>query len=244
MKKTSYDRPPITEAVIGVNFSMPIGSKDIEKANGKFLKNYPQHQVIQNLNLKVEVAADGQTNTNGTEVERGHRRSNADSNELLVMWSSTLLVSQLAPYLGWDVFFARFSRDWNVWKRAVGFREVSRIGVRFINRIDIPIKDGSVKHEEYLNVYPKLPSIIESVDAYAVQALVPLADIQCTLTLNSGVIPAPVLGHSSFLLDLDIAKSVNPPQNDNDIFDLLNLIRKKKNDVFESCISDDARGLF
>ena len=244
MNLTPYDRPPITEAVIAVNFEMPLETKDIKKANVKFHRHYPQHQDVQNINLKVAVNAEGQGNTDGTEIEKGHRRFNADMNELLVMWHSSFIVSQLAPYPGWDVFFSRFTRDWKIWKRAVGFRDINRIGVRFINRIDIPTINDAVQHEAYLEVYPKLPSVLEKVNAYAVQAVVPLDDIECNLTLNSASIPSPILEHGSFLLDFDIARTTSLPQKDQDIFDLLNQIRIKKNEVFESCVTDTARRLF
>lgn len=243
VKKTSYARPPITEAVIGVNVATPLESKALDKANGRFLKHYPQHQSVQNVSFKVALNAEGQANADGT-VEKGYKRFNADVNELLVLWHSAFIVSQLAPYPGWDIFFARFVRDWKIWKRAVGFQSISRIGVRFINRIDIPIFDNTVKHETYLNIYPKLPDTLENIGPYAVQAVVPLNDIQCNLTLNSASVPSPILEHGSFLLDLDIAKDTGLPQKDNDIFDLLNKIREKKNEVFESCVSDNARELF
>lgn len=244
MKNTSYDHPPITEAIIGINFAAPLELAEVEKLNGKFLKLYPQHQSVQNVNVKLELNEDGHANADRTEVDRGHRRTNADINELVVLWRAAFTVSQLAPYPGWEVFFARFVRDWKIWKRTAGFRSVSRIGVRFINRIDIPIKDDMVKHEAYLNVYPKLPDVFEQIGPYAVQAQIPLEDIHCVLTLNSASVPAPILGHGSYLIDLDIAKNTDPPQNDKDIFALLNQIRTKKNEIFEACISNDARALF
>ena len=78
---------------------------------------------------------------------------------------------------------------------------------------------------------------------YAVQAQLHIADIGCDLTLNSSVVPSPLLGHRSFVIDQDIGKD-NPPQNDDGIYNLLNQIRVTKNRVFEACITDRARELF
>jgi uncharacterized protein (TIGR04255 family) len=82
------------------------------------------------------------------------------------------------------------------------------------------------------------------LDAYAVQAVLPLADIGCKLTLNSAAVPSPILDHSSFLFDQDIAREIDPPQSDEAIYDLLNEIRVQKNKFFEACITDRARALF
>jgi len=152
--------------------------------------------------------------------------------------------SQLAPYPGWDLFFERFHRDWVVWKRTHGYRKITRIGVRYINRIDIPITESIVRHEEYLNVYPHTPSQFQALTAYnvAMQTLFP--EIGCVLTLNSSSAPSLLLGHGAFIVDQDIAKESDPPQSDDGIYALLNQIRDKKNEVFEACITPRARELF
>ena len=247
MTPTSYKHAPITEAVIGINFATSMNSADVDRVSDKFSSHYPQHQRVENVNIAVQLPA-GQKDTPTTEIDRdpGHRRSSSDMTELLVLWRSAFVVSQLAPYPGWDVFFQRFVRDWKVWKRVMGFQTIGRLGVRYINRIDIPVSGPVVEHETFLNVYPKLPDIdiLGPVEAYAVQAVLPIVGIGCKLTLNSAVVPAPILGHASFVIDQDIAKEVDPPQSDDAIYELLNEIRARKNNVFEACISNRARELF
>ncbi|MHB1620439.1 MAG: TIGR04255 family protein [Sulfuricella sp.] len=240
-----YKHPPITEAVIGINFSSPIKQADVNLVNNKFHSHYPNNQAMSNFNVAVELS-NIQINkpTTNCKKEEGHRRSTADMTQLLVLWPSSFALSQLAPYQGWDHFFERFVRDWALWKRTIGFQTISRIGVRYINRIDIPVKGSITKYEEFLNVYPKLPESLDPIIAYAVQVASELKDIDCLLKINSAAVPSPLLGFASFVIDLDISKEVNPPQSDNDIFDLLNKIRVQKNGVFEACISNRARDLF
>ncbi len=247
MTQSPYKSAPITEAVIEIKFANPLSEDLFASVSRKFNKHYLKHQNVQNLSVAVQIPTN-QTETPKTAIDKelGHRLSSEDMTELIVLWPSTFMVSQLAPYPGWDVFFQRFVRDWAIWKRNVNFREVSRIGVRYINRIDIPkSKDGKpLEYEAYLNVYPKVPDILGPVNAYAVQAGFPIEDIRCQLTLNSAVVAAPILDHVSFVMDQDIAREIDPPQSDEAIFALLNAIRIKKNVVFESCISDLARSLF
>jgi uncharacterized protein (TIGR04255 family) len=181
-----------------------------------------------------------------TQVDQadGHRLSSKDQAEMLLLWPLTLVVSQLAPYPGWEFFFGRFERDWRIWKRVAGYRKITRIGVRFVNRIDIPQADRVIEEDNYLKVYAKLPDTFGPVTGYGVQAQFPPDEEGCRLTLNSGLVPSPLMGHGSILLDLDIAIEVNPPQNDGEIYVLLDKIRAKKNTAFEACITDHARELF
>lgn len=245
VKAIPYTHPPITEAVIEVKFAAPLDSKVFEKLNTKFNKNYPDDKVIHSVRFDLTVKAGyPRPQSSTSDARKGHRRSSADMTQLLVLWPDSFIISQLAPYSGWEAFFDRFTRDWKALKVSRGYREINRIGVRFINRIDIPLENGLVQHEEYLNIYPKLPDSIEAIDSYAVQTLSTLKDINCMLTINSASVPSPLLGHVSFMLDIDIAKAADLPQNDKEIFRLLNKIREKKNRIFEDCVSDRARERF
>lgn len=240
-----YNAPPIIEAVIGISFASPIDQKKIDTVNTRFKINYPNYQLVSNYGVAVNIPTDNVNQlTTNINKKNGYRHSSLDMTELLVLWESSFSLSQLAPYKGWEHFFSRFVSDWNIWKKTVGFQEIQRIGVRFINRIDIPVKNSLVLHEEFLNVYPNLPKILDPIDAYAVQASMNFPDIDCVLKINSAAVPSPILDHVAFVIDIDISKEVNPPQNDKEIFDLLNVIRIKKNEVFESCVSDRARELF
>jgi uncharacterized protein (TIGR04255 family) len=135
-----------------------------------------------------------------------------------------------------------------LWKRAVGYRKVARIGVRFINRIDVPAASANSAAAEneadYLNVIPQLPTSLRPMTSYAVQAQVSLQDIGCELIINSGAVPSPLIGYKSYLLDFDIHNERGVPQNDDGIYELLNRIRVKKNQVFEDCVTDRAKETF
>lgn len=239
-----YKRPPITEAVIGITFAESLDPAKLGKVDKKFTKIYPQHIEVQNFDVKILLDEAGRANADDTTVAKGHRRSSVDADELLVLWPSAFVVSQLAPYPGWEAFIVRFERDWKIWRRVAGYREIRRIGLRFINRIDIPIVDDKVEHEKYLNIYARLPDLIGSVNGYSTQIATEIEDIKCLLKVNTGTVHTPLLEHSSFLLDIDIGRMTDVPQRDEEILALLSEIRVKKNEVFESCITKRARRLF
>jgi len=240
-----YSKPPITEAVIGINFENEISLKDIISVSKKYSKHYTNSQAVKNINVEISKVGDSEKKpvTNVHEI-LGHRLSSDNMTQLLVIWPATFTISQLAPYSGWDDFFGRFVRDWKIWKRKFKHKKISRVGVRYINRIDIPTSDSIVQHEDFLNIYPRVPESIATLDAYSVNIVTRLDHISCHLKINSAVVPSPILDHTSFLIDQDIYIDSSPPQKDDDIYTLLNLIRVEKNKVFESCVSDKARELF
>ncbi|MHB9102848.1 MAG: TIGR04255 family protein [Sulfuricella sp.] len=133
------------------------------------MPTYPHHQTVSDIRVAVELSSE-QTNKPIAEInqqENGHRLSTEDMTQLLMLWPSSFNLSQLAPYPGWDNFFDRFVRDWSIWKRTIGFQKISRIGVRYINRIDIPVTGTITKYEEFLNIYPKLPESLDPIFGYS-----------------------------------------------------------------------------
>ncbi len=245
MAEQPYKEPPITEAVIELQFATPLDVDDMAKVSADLKSLYPLQQPITDVRVHLNLPSGQQVVTTAHPIEtHGSRLSTGNQEQIVLVWPQIFVCSQLAPYPGWDAFFERFCRDWGVWKRSLGYRKITRIGVRYINRIDIPAAAPIVQHEEYLNVYPHMPAMFQTLMAYSVVAQLPLPEIGSILTLNSSSSPSPLLGHTAFIIDQDIAKESDVPQNDNSIYTLLNQIRAKKNEVFEACIKPPARELF
>lgn len=249
-KQICYKHPPITEAIIEVRFAEGIKEAQLKKLAKDFSKFYPQQQSVSNIGFEIALPQAHDLKSaklHNSFEEKGFRCLADDSSQISVLFPTTLLFSQLAPYPGGDSFLERFERDWQIQKKLLGYTEIVRVGVRYINRIDIPISNDALKIEDFLNVYPELPSFFQSMSAFALQVKLPQPDIGCVLTLNTASIPfrkSPLPGHTSFVLDQDIVCADNVPQKDIDIINLLTKIRERKNQVFENCVTPKAKELF
>jgi len=63
--------------------------------------------------------------------------------------------SRLHPYVDWTQFASEGMRLWNVFRELAQPVEIPRIGLRFINRIVLPI--GELKFEDYIQPAPAPP---------------------------------------------------------------------------------------
>jgi uncharacterized protein (TIGR04255 family) len=245
-KNSAYARPPITEAVIEIVFTNEMTSGAVKAAAKKFTKQYPHNVPVQQYDVRLDV----QPNTNNvpkanlTGRGEGCRLSNDDQTEILLIWPQSFAVSQVAPYTGWEIFHKRFNRDFKVLKKELGHRDIARIGVRYINRIDIPSTGPLVEYEQYLNVYPKLPKSLTTQVAFAVQTELEMAELGSNLRINSAAVPSPIADHASFLIDLDFYRMHDLPKTEKALSEYLEAIRDKKNEVFESLVTNKARQLF
>jgi uncharacterized protein (TIGR04255 family) len=236
----AYAKPPITEAVIELRYKEAVEPAMVDKVANLLSKEYPFDEPQQALEILVE--------QNGTRLETrylGKKLSSVDRTDIFVLGLQSFVSSRLAPYTGWDEFSARTKSGWALWRDHIGNRELSRIGVRYVNRIDIPVQRGEIIDvDKYLNLRPNAPNLGGPMSAFTVQINRPLGVDDCQLLLTSATVPSPLLGFASFLLDLDVSRESNLPWRPEDVMDLLDLMRGHKNQIFESCVTDEARKLF
>jgi len=240
-----YQRPPITEAVIELRFAHAFEQKAVEDAakrlaaDGEYFYQDPEKTVEFKFDAVKETSAQ-------KVVATGIKLSSLDRADVLIFRTNSFVCSRLAPYLQWDTFKSRATRGWSVWRKVAGPIELSRIGVRYVNRIDIPPQSGpSIRVEDYLNLSPRLPAETrEPLKSYAMQIVFPLESTPYTVILNSGTVPSPLVGYTSFLLDLDISRETELPRRDDALWQVLDEMREHKNRVFENYITDLSRRLF
>ena len=242
MPQIDYDSPPITEAVIEIRFSRPHAKTKLKSAIKSFSRIYSNYSPQENYNVEVGVHKSGPAINATTQIT--HRFSSSDMTEQLTLKQSNFLFSQLAPYQGWEHFIRRFSRDFKEWVKIIGYKQIIQIGVRYINRLDIPETSKPLIPKRFLNIYPTLPRVLGNAKSHAVQAIFSLDEIESLLNINSAIVNSPLARHISLIVDQDIIRKENPPQNAEGIISFLNEVRVKKNEIFESCVTENSRKLF
>jgi uncharacterized protein (TIGR04255 family) len=237
-----YKRPPITEAVVEIRIQNAIGMDLLERVRDKLLENYPlppQKVILFNFEIKEDAPTVQQQ-------LQGYRLTAPDGAGLVTVGPNLISASRLAPYEGWEPFIKSARGCWQTWKRLVGWQRIMRIGVRYINRIDIPnVDDRVVNIDDYLKFSLQMPKLdLPALETFAVNAVSPLGKDDCQLILNSSNVPSPLVKNTSFILDIDISRENDLPQNDEGLWAFVDKIRAHKNFVFEGCVTDTARELF
>jgi uncharacterized protein (TIGR04255 family) len=236
----AYPHHPITEAVVEVRVASPVPQSTLEKMARRFKKDYPLRDDLAQVQVQIQPSAPPQA----TQEPYGFKLSSEDGTNLILLSPISITTSRLAPYLNWEDLIRRAQANWETWKKVVGYRQIVRIGVRFINRIDVPTHNvGMVRAEDYLTISITLPHPDWIFSQYAMQVILPVSG-GITLVANTATIPSPIVDHGSFVLDLDFSKEGDLPQRDDELWSLINSMRQIKNDYFEKFITDKSRALF
>ena len=153
------------------------------------------------------------------------------------------------PYDSWEPFRNEARRLWTIYREVSRVESIWRVGVRYINRIDIP-DWPSVKLDEYLKVYPEVPDDWPSglsIHNFFMQLQAWQEDLECNLVVNEAPARPPRPQTSSVRLDFDLFREryEDPWQaeNDKELWEYLERLRERKNRIFNESITDRTRRL-
>ena len=245
MTASNYERPPITEAVIELRYADNLSSRAMERIHSQLKRRYDKSEKVSTVQFSFDPKEDKLDRTPAEFI--GYKLTNKDQTDVVQIKPNSMSCSRLAPYCGWGDFEARARHDWDVWRKIVKNINATRIGVRYINRIDIPfVKDGKIDIEDYLTVVPRYPepNLLRSFAKYTMQVRGDFVEEPFHLTINCNTVKSPLINHFSIVLDLDLSTSVEIPKRNDQLWELINKMRRHKNDAFEMCVTDEARSLF
>lgn len=240
-----YTNPPITEVICEFRFT-PDTEWDITVPGlmySDIKDTFPKkdNRVIQN----VEIPSQG-SDKKEVVVQQSNRAVflTEDGNTQIQIASRLLAITRLKPYTTWEDFNANVEHAHSKLSKNVDIRGVQRIGLRYINQIEIPL--SSVDLEDYFEFRPELGRRLSttSLVEFIIGCVQPYADGRdlCRIQLRSAIPTSP--DSVAFTLDLDyfLAKSgeIMPDQALSWVDDA----HRKIDEIFEGCIKEPLREIF
>lgn len=237
-----YRKPPIVEAVVQVSFEERIDLADVERIAGRFSKLYASRNERQAITASLDTATGKLSATN---QKIGVELRDDLATKVLVIDADFVLFSALAPYGGWSALEVRLVEELEGVKSTVGPLKVSRLGMRFVNRIDVKSDGRQPNYGGYVNAQPSqvaLPDI--PMFGFLVQVTQPLPMDGGSYTLTCGSAESPLPGYFAISVDIDVSVTRPMALNLRKIQEVLREMRTQKNRLFESVITDEARKIF
>jgi uncharacterized protein (TIGR04255 family) len=155
-----------------------------------------------------------------------------------------LAVNRLNPYPGWGFFKPRIEMAFRALRDIVPMGDLERIGLRYINRIEIPSQP--INLQDYFAYGPYFgPSLREkSLAAFLVLCTIPFCEGRdaCNVQLAT---PAPEqAAGSTFVLDMDYFLSRPRSVSEEGAMEWVETAHGNILEIFESCITDRLREIF
>lgn len=242
MQQTHYSKAPITEAVIDlkVNLAVDTNVSALEGLTGSLQQDYPERQDL--MTIQGQFQGGQSVSATASQSRIGYLYVSEDKKQILQAKLDGLSFSRLAPYENWESFRDEAKRLWAVYVAAVQPEGIHRLAVRYINRLDLPLPLEDFK--DYLQTVPEISSDLpQGLSNFFLQLEIPQEDLQGTLVLNEALIPPASSDVISVVLDIDLFCLVDFSCHGDTAWDLLEKLRVRKNEVFESCLTDKTRRL-
>jgi uncharacterized protein (TIGR04255 family) len=241
--RKKYENPPLIEAVCEFRLS-PDTPWDLtahgliyEKISDEFVNK--EEISIQEVTL-VKTAEGLQ---HSVRSDQRIRFLTDDKKTFIQLGTRLLSVNRLKPYSTWEEFKPRIEKAFIALNETVEVKNIQRIGLRYINRIDIPSQ--TVDLDTYFDFKPflgkKLPQLLQS---FIVGCEIPFRDGQdsCKVQLTNTIPEAPE--SSSYILDVDYFLAKAETVVKDDALEWVEMAHNNLGDVFEGCITDSLRKIF
>lgn len=238
-----YKNPPIIEAVCEFRFER--GSPWDLAVPGlvyeKIRHTFPKRKPIRDVQLGVrQLDAGLEQEVKTTERIRFLRD---DEKAFIQVGPDQVAIHQLKPYPSWQEFQPLIMEGFNAYREAASPKGIQRIGLRYINRIEIP--GEKVKLEDHFEFYPfvgaKLPQVHGS---FIVGIEVPHKDSRDMLRVKLVSISSSAPNIVAILHDLDYFLAKPGDVAVDGISEWISIAHDKVEDVFEACIKDPLREIF
>jgi uncharacterized protein (TIGR04255 family) len=243
-----YSRAPITEALIDlqVEFTSTPPVSEFQGSAHALMDRFPTSAPIHFLEMNVNGASDGNAPSLQSGVsEVGVRLTSAVSDRILQLQRRGFTYSHMAPYTHWGSFRDEAAELWTEFVDRFQPSKVTRVAVRYINRIVIPAAKADAK--EYFRLFPNVPDgMPQTITGCFMQLVMPQTDIaeSASAVVNFAIEPNPGPEKLSFLLDFDVFSTCELTPESGKVWETLDQLRTRKNELFEASITDATRELF
>jgi uncharacterized protein (TIGR04255 family) len=233
-----YSKAPIIEAIIDLRVELPEGSsfKKLSELVRVESDRYPISDPVLTTETQITTRPDGthQTMTDsqiiGYQLRDGKERYGAECT------IQGLSVSCRHPYPGWEEFAGEARRLWNTFRTLWRTYRVSRIAVRYINRLDVLPGSG---FKDSVKVMPLLPKEFRApVANYLLRIEFAESVPSRRLIFTQALAPSPVPGRAGLILDFDIFQEDGVPTEENSLWSMFEDLRQRKNEVFEASLTE------
>lgn len=242
MEQNYYSNAPIMEAILDIQVESRKGLtlSSLAACQDSVLVEYPTKRELKSTTAHFETGT--KLATLATSEHIGYAYLSPDGKQLFQVRMNGFTANRLAPYARWESFSQEARRLWNIYRELAKPVRITRLALRYINRIDIPTTPVELK--DYFNTSPEVAQgLPQSMAGFFMQVLLPLEDEKAFVNIVETIVDPPHPGTVSVVLDLDLFRTEDLAQSDDELWYLLDKLRKKKNAIFDMCITEKTKEL-
>jgi uncharacterized protein (TIGR04255 family) len=229
-------KAPIVEAVIDFRVvpQEQVSAETFADLRNSIGENYTRESSIQSIETRFGVVQGTPLKPWQMQTDLGYRYKT--KTEIAQFRVDGFTFSKIAPYTTWGEISSEALRLWKAYVEVAKPRQVSRVAVRYINRMLLPnVKDLG----EYLEAPPKLPAPIpQMVREFLTRVYVRDDKRNAAAVILQALEPRIDPDAISLLLDIDAFRELSESPDEPGLLSVFESLRELKNEIFFASITE------
>ena len=244
-KYTVFPKAPITEALLDIRVELPteVSLAKLETVHDLVKERFPVK------GQRIPFQADIKVSPEGVQIESppssgpdGYVFRSPNGGKIVQARLDGFTFNKLKPYEKWEMFRDEAHELWNVYFRTAKPIRITRIALRYINRIEIPLPLKDLK--EYILTTPEIaPKLPQALTHFFMRLVIPNPDIDATAIITQTIEP-PIANRLPLIFDIDVFREIVYMGNKTEMWDEFEKLRQFKNDIFFDSLTEKAKELF
>lgn len=241
-----FPNAPITESILDIKVQLP-KETEVEKLislhnhiKERFPKIEEQRFIRSEFKLTKKDETDDSRQTFGT---MGYLFRSLEERKVVQSRIDGFTFNKLKPYENWESFYKEGKGFWELYVSIANPVKVTRIGLRYINKIEVPLpfKDFS----EYILTNPEIaPGLPQSVSAFFMRLEIPNPDIDAIAIITQTMDSPTQTNKLPLILDINVIKQFDYDKDFVKMWNDFEKLRNYKNEIFFHTTTEKAKDLF
>jgi uncharacterized protein (TIGR04255 family) len=230
------DKAPITEALVDVRVKLrsDIDLSSLQQVADLTSSGYPEKQE----RIRVESKVDSKTKKPETTFDvDGYLCTSLDKKQVVQFRLDGFTFSRLRPYQTWEDLCQEAHRLWQLYVQATSPELVTRVALRYINRLDIPLPLRDFG--DYLTAPPIIPQDLpRGLISFLTRNVIRDPSLNLMAIISQSLEPVGAADVAPVVLDIDVFKEVQYNVGEKVIWETLDQLREFKNNIFFKSITE------
>lgn len=194
------------------------------------------------IRAHFQISEPESSQTSMSHVDVGWRGESQDKLYVVQAQVEGFTFSRLKPYEHWESFRDAARRMWSAYQSVAAPEAVTRIALRYINRIEFKVP---IDFDDYLTKAPGLPdNLPQVVSGFLSRVVIPYKSSGIQILITQAMEAPTVPGILPVLLDIDVFLEKTFAVDDEERWRILEELRGLKNDAFFGSVTERTLEMF
>lgn len=248
VETTRFPNAPITEALLDIRVKLP-AQTDLAKLatfHDAIKQKYSskQERLAWRGHIEIKSTPVAQVSQSAVGGPDGYSFTSVDGRQVVQARLDGFTFSRLKPYDKWEALRDEARELWQHYIRIASPEAVTRVALRYINRIEIPLPIRDFK--DYILTTPEIaPDLPQGLGSFFMRLVIPDPKAQAVAIVTETVEPSDESRNRlPLIFDIDVFRMAAFNVQDNAMWEAFEYLHDLKNDIFFKSITPKAKELF